>query len=545
MKAREALADALAAAGFDTVFALLGAANQDLLCDLQDRLGLRVVHGRHESAVVSMADGYARFTGRPAVATVTAGPGLTNTGTALAVARSHRSPVLLLAGDTPAGELRNPQHLRQDAFARALGCRTATLRRAADLPTVWRAARATLARGAPFVLNLPADVQQDRVPWRPGDEPPERRRPPRRPHATRVEAAARLLADARRVGILAGRGALAAGPALRELADALPAVLTTTLPANGLFAGHPHDAGVCGGLGDGRAGPALADCDTLLAVGTSLHPLSVPPLAPATTLLRVDRAAGDPADGPRPALTLHGDAAPTVRRLADLLGRDRRPGPSLRLPDRASPDPRPYQDTADTLDPRHALLALVPLLPPGHGVVVGGGHAALTACQSLPAPSPLAWTCVSTDFGAIGQALPVAVGACFARAGSRVVHVTGDGDLMMSLAELDTAVRYRLPLTVVVLNDQGFGQERHNLRRTAAGPGPADHPSPDLAALASAFGAAGHRIEGPTELAELHAAMAHREGPVLVDIRVNPAYRNPASEAVARALSHGGPAGRP
>ena len=97
--ARETLVDALVDLGFDTVFALMGAANQDLICDLVERAGIRVIHGYHEGAVVSMADGYARFSGRSGCATVTAGPGLTNTATALAVAEHHRSPVLLLAGD--------------------------------------------------------------------------------------------------------------------------------------------------------------------------------------------------------------------------------------------------------------------------------------------------------------------------------------------------------------------------------------------------------------------------------------------------------------
>jgi acetolactate synthase I/II/III large subunit len=96
---------------------------------------------------------------------------------------------------------------------------------------------------------------------------------------------------------------------------------------------------------------------------------------------------------------------------------------------------------------------------------VGGGHAAIVASQLLPASSAADWACTSTDFAAIGQSLPIALGACFARPGRRVFLVTGDGDLMMGLSEFDTAVRYGLALTIVVLNDRAFGQQRHNLAR--------------------------------------------------------------------------------
>ncbi|MBX9399399.1 hypothetical protein K4749_39125 [Streptomyces sp. TRM72054] len=189
------------------------------------------------------------------------------------------------------------------------------------------------------------------------------------------------------------------------------------------------------------------------------------------------------------------------------------------------------------MDPRHALAELLPLLPPTVGIVIGGGHASVTACQMVPAPGLRSWTCPSTDFGAIGQSLAVTLGACFSAPSRRIVHITGDGDLMMALGELHTAVRYHLPLTVIVLNDQGFGQERHQLGESIQR-GLADHPSPDLAALAKhALNVAGYRIDGPSDLHHLKQAMQHPHGLVLVDIRTTPGYRNPASTNIAQALA--------
>jgi acetolactate synthase-1/2/3 large subunit len=97
MKIREGVADALVAEGVEVVFALMGDGNQDLICDLGERCGVRIVHGRHEQGVVGMADGYARSTGKPGVATVTQGPGLTNAGTSLVVANRRHVPVLALS----------------------------------------------------------------------------------------------------------------------------------------------------------------------------------------------------------------------------------------------------------------------------------------------------------------------------------------------------------------------------------------------------------------------------------------------------------------
>ena len=128
------------------------------------------------------------------------------------------------------------------------------------------------------------------------------------------------------------------------------------------------------------------------------------------------------------------------------------PGPRRR-------DPSPYLDTDTALDPRHVLDELDGLLPgDDRRLVIGGGRSAPVACCTLGASSPADWSCTSTDFGAIGQGLGVAIRCLFARPGQRVVYVTGDGDFMMGIAELDTAIRYSLPLTILVLNDQAMAR---------------------------------------------------------------------------------------
>jgi thiamine pyrophosphate-dependent acetolactate synthase large subunit-like protein len=519
----------------------MGAANQELMCDLGERHGIRVVHGRHESGVVGMADGYARFGGRLGVATVTSGPGVTNTATSLAVARAHRSSVLLLAGDSPRGDVDNPQYLEQELFTRLCGGAAGRIEAPEATGDVLSRAAHTLASGAPYALHMPLDVQQLTAP---GCEAADLRPVLPPPGQVKDQAglakAVHALCRARQPVVLAGRGAQSASGPLAELARMLGAPLVTTLLAAGLFAGDPREAGVAGVMSDGRAQQLLQDADLVLVVGASLHPLAAQVIhrrAAPPVLVRVDTAP--------PSFSclsfeadLRGDAESVVRALlAELPARL----PSA-MPDGVVP-PLPDADLDRGVDAGvHVLDALDELrarLPEQRLMVIGGGHAALSACQRLPATGPRDFTCVSTDFGAIGQALPVAIGACFARPGHRVYNVTADGELMMSLAELHTAVRYRLPLTVIVLNDHGFGQERHNLDRAGSPGHYAAHPSPDLAAVARAMGATGYRITDPDGLYTLKKAMDHRpeDGVVLVDIRIDPVYLNPASAHVAAAMA--------
>jgi acetolactate synthase-1/2/3 large subunit len=548
MKIYEAVSRAVAREGTELVFGLMGDANQDLICDLGERHGVRIVHGHHEQGVVGMADGYARFSGRTGVATVTQGPGLTNAGTSLVVAERHGSSVLLLAGDSPVGDLHNPQHFDQAPFAHLTAGRGSRLESPRGLDDILTRAFADVRAGRPHVLNLPGDVQAIDIDdeWSYVARYVTSQPTPADPAV--IRAAADLLGKASRPAILAGRGAVisGAGDDLTRLGELLGAPLITTLLANGLFARHPLDAGVSGGLGDGRALRVLEACDAVLAVGAQLNQWTThfgSALA-GRRLVQIDSNLTAFGSYHRPDVALHGDAAATVRELTNLL--------SARLTDRREPpqditsivndhdqlDRSPYLDTNRSSDPRHALAELNRHLPAARTIVIGGGHAAQVACQMLPASSATDWTCTSVDFGAIGQGLSVAIGACFARPGRRVFHVTADGELMMGLAELHTAVRYHLPLTVIVLNDQAFGQERHNLLRKRMPTGYAEHPSPDFAGLARAFDTHGYTIHGPEQLGQLGQALNHDhdDGLVVIDLSITGDYLNPASRDIAEHL---------
>lgn len=164
MKVYQLLADALVAQGVDTVFGLLGDANMFLVSDLVARHGVRFVAARNENAAVMMADGYARATGRCPVATVTQGPGLAVAGAALTIARQARTPLVLVAGDTPPGDPGHVQSFPQQPFALATAGEMVPVVAAAnvarDVATAFRLARSA---GGPVVLNVPIDLQDQDV----------------------------------------------------------------------------------------------------------------------------------------------------------------------------------------------------------------------------------------------------------------------------------------------------------------------------------------------------------------------------------------------
>jgi acetolactate synthase I/II/III large subunit len=542
----EALADAVAAEGTEVVFGVLGDGNLHWVPRLVERHGARYVAARHEAAAVAMADGYARASGRPGVCTVTQGPGLTQTGTTLTESRRGRTPVVLIAGDTSRGFHDHAQDIAQEPFAlatagayRGVG-HPGTL--AKDVAEAFRHAR--LGHG-PIVLSVPLDAQVAPVPEGWSYMPSMRGLAPAQrpaPDPERVAAVAGLLAEAERPVVLAGRGAVHAGvrEPLLALADRLGAVLTTSLQAKGWFRDEPFDLGIAGGFSHDLAREVLGQADLVLAVGARLNRFTVAhgSLFPQAALVQVDR---DPAAIGHTAPVddaIVADARSAVLALLDALPAGTRTG--LRTEDlraRIAGFDRmagvEFAPPGDGADPREVALVCDELLPPGRIVLMGTGHynglPAIHVGVDDPLDLVLPWS-----FGAVGIALPTGIGAAIARPDRTTVVFEGDGGLMMSLTELDTAVRARAPVLVVVLDDGAYGAETYMLRKHGMDDALSLFDNPDIAGVARALGmdaweaddAAGVRVA-------LDEALPLR-GPALLRVRLNPEVWH---EEVFRALT--------
>jgi acetolactate synthase I/II/III large subunit len=186
--------------------------------------------------------------------------------------------------------------------------------------------------------------------------------------------------------------------------------------------------------------------------------------------------------------------------------------------------------------PREAVLALDRALPHERLLVVDAGHFSGFAQQTLHSYDPRRYT-FTHQFGAIGQALGIAIGAAVARPGERVTAILGDGCLLMSVAELETLARYELPVTLFVMNDGSYGQERHALAAKGYSPREAIHRTLDLVRLAAGFGIPGRRVASSTDLEEgLLDTLAAPPGPLLVDVHIDGLIQNRAFSEIASRL---------
>ena len=522
------LAAALRAAGADTLFGLVGGGNFALAGSFRDHGG-RYVGLRHEMNAVAAADSYARTTQRVGLVTVTQGPGLTHTVTAIVEAVKSGTPLLVLAADTPSGDRLSNQSIDQAAVAAAAGASYLRWRRPADV-TAWvqEAIRRAREERSPVLAGYPQDYSAD-----PDDAPSqpataERAQPARPLPAAGIPEAVRLLSRAERPVVLAGRGAHLAGASkdLARIAEHLGAVLATTVMADGLFSSHPQSAGISGGFGDDHGAGFLAEADVLLAVGAGLTSWTTRhgELYAAATVIHVDDRENAIGRYTPAHLGVVGDAGAVAAALRKRLAATTEPhteraaaaAAALRLraaaglPERA-PDGR--------LDPRSLTAALDALLPRERCVTVDGGHFSGWPVMYLGAQSPESLL-YPHGFQSVGLGVGSVVGLAMARPDRLPVLAVGDGGLLMSLGELGTLLAEHIPAMVVVYDDGAYGAELHAFRGDP-NIGLARLPDQDFAAIFRAMGGQAVTVSSLADLDGIRPWLAGPAGPMLLHCTVS------------------------
>jgi thiamine pyrophosphate-dependent acetolactate synthase large subunit-like protein len=525
----DAIGRRLGALGVDTVFGLVGSGNLVVTNALRDA-GARFVAARHEGGAVAMADGWARLTGRVGICTVHQGPGLTNTLTALAEAAKSRTPLLVLAGDTPAAALTSNFRIDQHDLVTSVGAIAERVHSAAGAEAdAARALRRAATERRPVVLNMAIDLQAQ--PAATSAEPvtvPAARSP--RPDADDLAAAAGRLAAARRPLIVAGRGAVVAdaGPALRALGGRCGALLANSAPAHGIFHGDPFALGICGGFSSPLAAELLPQADVVLAVGAGLNHWTTRHgalIGPDATVIQVDVEPQAIGANRRADLAVVGDAAAAAQALAEQVP----PAAGWRSDELAAriatrrwrDEPLPTSGAPGVLDPRALSIALADLLPADKTVAIDSGHFTGWPAMYLDVPDPRHWLFVN-GFQAVGLGLGCAIGAAVAAPERLTVAAVGDGGLFLALSELETAARVGARLLVVVYDDAAYGAEVHHFGPQGRDLETVRFPVRDLAAIARACGTAAIEVRRLDDLAPVAAWLQDGDGPLLVDAKVDP-----------------------
>ena len=513
----EWVVEALQAEGVRHVFGIPGVHNLAIYDALLRQSAITHVLARHEAGAGFMADGYARASGEVGVIVATSGPGATNALTPLVESYAGSMPVVLVMSDV-ASDLVGRDVGALHAVPNQIECFRPVTRWAEAVTEAGAIAR-TLSGGfdllrtgrpGPIAVSIPNDFLFARVE---GERPAGGygRRPPC--HVADIAEAARLLRAAKRPLVLAGGGVIAAGAEteLRALARRLDAPVLTTVMGRGAIS--ERDALWHAVLPNRRASePVLKAADVVVAIGCRFAHRSTQGLllnlafGPGQTLIHLDLDPTVIGALFKPQLSIVGDAKDGLARLLAELGADSAGGSwdhGWRSGLSAAASPRYTVETARLIQTLRSAL-------PDDAIVVNdqtGINYWMEWRFPVLAPRTFLYPVGSAT---LGYAVPAAIGAKIARPERPVLAVAGDGGFMYSVNELATAVKYRLPVVFLVMNDERYGAIKWLQERMFEGRwGEADLANPDFRALARAFGARGERVTVdtlPRALAEAFAA---------------------------------------
>ena len=519
---------ALESVGASVVFGYPGGATLPMYDALPDHPRVHHVLVRHEQGAAHMADGYARATGQVGVCSATSGPGATNLVTGLACAYMDSVPVVAITGQV------STPLMGRDAFQETdvLGLvgpvtkHSFLVSAVEDIePAIRRAfAIARAGRPGPVVVDIPKDVQLKLTRARAADDRAEPRVPGADP--AQLDRAAALLNGAARPVIIAGQGVRLARAhrELRALAERLDApVVTTLLGIGSISEDHPLAAGMLGMHGSANANRMVNDADVILGVGLRFDDRvtgKISAFAPKAQIIHADidptqigknvpTAVGIVADAGAVLFALASRVARTSR--SEWRGRLERDRPRLQL--------AAYEERVE-LPPRLVVRAIRETAADDAYFVADVGQHQMWAAQHLRLTQPDRFL-TSGGLGAMGYALPAAIGAQMGRPASEVWAIAGDGGAQMTFHELGTAVQEGTPVKLAILNNGYLGMVRqwqqmfHNGRISQT-----PISSPDYVKLADAYGVLGILVERRRDLAaSLERAKAH-SGPVVLDIRI-------------------------
>ncbi|MEF9999598.1 biosynthetic-type acetolactate synthase large subunit [Comamonas sp.] len=534
----ETLLDTLVACGIDTIFGYPGGAALPLYDALHGQPAIRHVLVRHEQAAVHAAEGYARTTGRLGVVLVTSGPGVGNTISGLLDAISDSVPVLCISGQVASGVIGTQAFQECDALgiSRPVTKWNHQPRHANDIAEAVREAVAIALGGrpGPVLLDVPKDVQLQRVDARATAALPTAPAAAALPSRQALLAAAALIAGAQRPVLYGGGGLINAGEGACERFAALARdwQLPTTLTLMGLGAlpaSDPLFLGMLGMHGTVEANLAMHHADLIVCVGARFDDRITGRLsdfAPGARKIHIDIHPGNIGKVIAVDVALAGDCGAVLEALTALLPPPR-PAAQLapwweRINRWRAADCLGFTPGETTILPQQLMRALRGQLA-GRDAIVSTdvGQHQMWAAQHLAIERPRRWL-TSGGAGTMGYGLPAAIGAQIAHPDKTVVCVSGDASVLMNIQELSTAVQHRTPVKLVLCNNGYMGMVRqwqqlnHGNRLSHSW----NAALPDFVALARAFGWGARRVDQPHELDAALAECLAYDGPFFLDVQV-------------------------
>ncbi|MBW2002167.1 MAG: biosynthetic-type acetolactate synthase large subunit [Deltaproteobacteria bacterium] len=459
----------------DTIFGITGGAIIDIFDELA-RTDIRHINVRHEQAAVHAADGYARAKKKVGVCLVTSGPGATNTVTGLASAYMDSIPLVVLTGQVPTSLIGNDAFQEVDIVGITRPCtkHNYLVKSIEDLAKVVKEAFyiARSGRPGPVLVDLPKDIIQSRENFKP--LPPSSLKsysPTYRPNKKQLNKALKLIQEAKKPVIFAGGGVILseASAELTKLATRLNAPVTASLMGMGAFPGTDTLwLGMLGMHGTYRANMSIGACDLLISVGVRFDDRvtgKVGTFAPNAKIIHIDIDPTSIRKNIMVTVPIVADCKATLtelNRLMDAEGLTRNPEINKRWLDQIeewkSTFPLAYEQK-DIIKPQYVIEKLYELTEGKAIISTEVGQNQMWAAQYYHFDRPNAFI-TSGGLGCMGFGLPAAIGAQVAQPKELVIDIAGDGSIQMNIQELATAIQYKLPVKIIILNNRYLGMVR-------------------------------------------------------------------------------------
>ncbi len=526
--------------GVDTIFGYPGGAVIDIYHQLA-KSDIRHILVRHEQGAVHAADGFARASGRVGVCLVTSGPGATNTVTGIASAYMDSVPVVVFTGQVPTALIGNDAFQEVDIVGITRPCtkHNYLVTSVTELARVIREAfyLAKSGRPGPVLVDLPKDIMSQITTYDgPGEAKPRSYQPTYKPNMKQLSRVVELIKRSQRPMILAGGGVIlsAASQELREFALRISAPVTTTLMGLGAFPASYERLwlGMLGMHGTYRANMATGACDLLIAIGARFDDRvtgRTDSFAKQANIIHIDIDPTSIRKNVPVAVPVVGDCKTSLRLLNELFQKQ---GLSWDLSDREdwlkqieqwkATNPLAYRQE-ERIKPQYVIEMLYELTEGKAIVTTEVGQNQMWAAQYYDFEEPNSFI-TSGGLGCMGFGFPAAIGAQLARPDRLVVDIAGDGSIQMNIQELATAVQYKLPVKVVILNNGYLGMVRQwqELFYDRCYSATCMEHAPDFVKLADAYGAVGLRATKPEEVRKVLSDGLRTEGPVIMDFAVEP-----------------------
>ncbi len=534
---------ALTDLGVDVVFGYPGGAVLNIYDELFKSAKLRHILTRHEQGAVHMADGYARASGKTGVCLVTSGPGATNTVTGIATAYMDSIPIVVFSGQVPTLMIGNDAFQEADIVGITRPCtkHNYLVKETKDLARIVKEAffLASTGRTGPVLVDIPKDVLTSAEEYAlPKEVHVRGYHPTYEGHPKQVESAIRLLKEKERPVIYTGGGAILSGASaeLLEFARVLGIPVTTTLMGMGAFPGtDPLYMGMLGMHGTYCANMAISHSDLILALGARFDDRvtgKIDEFAPHAKIIHVDidptsiqknvpvhiPIVGDLKDVLKKMIKLTKgtkEASQYREKIAPWRGQVRKWAKTHPLSYKHQPKGR--------IKPQYVVEQIYALTKGQAIITTEVGQNQMWAAQFYKYDRPRTFLS-SGGLGTMGYGFPAAIGAQVAMPGRLVVDVAGDGSIQMNIQELATAVQYRLPVKVVILNNGALGMVRQWQELFFQGKySQTCLPQiPDFVRLAEAYGAAGFRATRTEEVTGVLKKGFAVDGPAFIDILTDP-----------------------